>query len=615
MALGNKTLRDMVSELAVPWEEDQPPEKRRYYVHDIRGGSGKSGMGIVYLALDKEDDEVPVAIKTFQNKFLESPRAIEQFKIEAEVWVELGKHKNIVRAFYVRTHLGRPYVFMEWIVGNEQYGPDLSGWIKLKGLDLALIVNFAIQFCRGMAHAEKRFKEMGRVFIHRDIKPENIMVTKDKMVKVTDFGLVHAVKDETFAPEAIGGEEHGRLTVLSQNRICGTPFYMSPEQVLQGAEELKRRGVLKKDVEVPPLDVRSDMCAFGCVLYAMVRGEPPFWRPPFAFQWDRYFYETLYEEPAPVSSGDREFDELIMQCLRKRPEQRGLGSFSELEKTLQEIHARLTGTRLKEEAREEIEAWELVNRGYSYIELGRYERAIEYCDKAIELSPRDFEAYNNRGVAYANLGQPERAIKDYSEAVKLNPNHASAYNNRAALYDDLGQPERAIGDYSKAIELDPRSAEAYNNRGNSYNRIGKPERAIRDYSTAIEMNPKYVKAYYSRGATFITLGLYEPAMEDCNKAIELNQKEPKAYNNRANIYIHLGQYKQAVEDCDKAIQLNPSYVEAYANRGRAYAMIGQYELAIEDFRQSIDFAPPQYGEHVARVKELVARLEEELRGK
>jgi len=443
------------SDLAVPWEEKLPPEKRRYDVRFIRGGPGKSGMGIVYLAYDREFKE-PYAIKTFQDRFLGSPQAVENFKKEAQVWVELGKHKNIIKAVNVQVFLGRPYIFLEMVAGDELYGADLSGWIRGKGLDLPLMLNFVIQFCRGMSHAEKRFKEMGRVFVHRDIKPENIMVTRDKVVKITDFGLVHAVRDEVFDPERIGDEAHGRFSVVSQHGICGTPFYMSPEQVLQGADWLKQLGIVNTTPEVPPPDLRSDMYAFGCVLYAMIRGNPPFRKFPFNRRdYPRYFSQTLYEEPVSVASGDREFDELIMRLLRKAPEKREYRSFAELEEALQGIYARLTGERLKEERIEEIEAWELLNRGLSFDHLGQSERAIEDYDKAIELNPGLAMAYNNRGNAYYALGQSERAIADYDKAITLNPGDAAAYTNRGTAYAALGQYERAIEDYSRFIELAP----------------------------------------------------------------------------------------------------------------------------------------------------------------
>src|SRR5512136_689560 len=107
-------------DLAVPWEQSLPPAKRRFDVRRICGGPGKSGMGIVYLAYDREQD-APIAIKTFQDKYLQSPQAVERFKKEAEVWVELGKHKNIVRVYWVEVQLGRPYIFLEMVGGDKLY--------------------------------------------------------------------------------------------------------------------------------------------------------------------------------------------------------------------------------------------------------------------------------------------------------------------------------------------------------------------------------------------------------------------------------------------------------------------------------------------------------------
>ena len=118
MARPRRNNFEQSQDLAVPWEQELPPEKRRYDVRFIRGGPGKSGMGIVYLAYDREHDR-PYAIKTFQDRFLGSRQAVENFKKEAQIWVELGKHKNIVRAHHVDIQLGRPYIFLEIVVGDE----------------------------------------------------------------------------------------------------------------------------------------------------------------------------------------------------------------------------------------------------------------------------------------------------------------------------------------------------------------------------------------------------------------------------------------------------------------------------------------------------------------
>ena len=128
---------------------------------------------------------------------------------------------------------------------------------------------------------------------------------------------------------------------------------------------------------------------------------------------------------------------------------------------------------------------------------------IEYYTKAIELDPEFVNAYNNRGYAYINLGEYQKAIDDCSKAVEIDPKLASAYNNRGVAYINLGKYQKAIDDCSKAIEIDPKLANAYNSRGNVYVvGLGKYQKAIDDYSKAIELNPSFASAYFSRGTAY-----------------------------------------------------------------------------------------------------------------
>ena len=94
------------------------------------------------------------------------------------------------------------------------------------------------------------------------------------------------------------------------------------------------------------------------------------------------------------------------------------------------------------------------NRGFTYMESGEYENAIQEFDKAIQLHPNYAFSYRNRGLAYANLRQYQRAIQDFDKAIQIDPNNAPAYKHRGFAYRKLGQHAEANADKTKACSLD-----------------------------------------------------------------------------------------------------------------------------------------------------------------
>ena len=234
--------------------------ENRYEVHDIKGGEGKSGFGIVYICYDHEF-KAPVAIKTFQERFFFSQKARDDFTNEALTWIKLDKHKNIVKAYYVKNIEGRPYIFQEYVAGG-----NLDDWLYTKQLDLPLALNFAIQFCNGMDYA---CEKMG--LIHRDIKPGDILLTVDKTVKITDFGLAKAIEVKTEQMEVPSDLSY------VQSSVAGTPLYMAPEQ-FTGRE----------------IDTRADIYSFGIVLYQMVANGYPYPRK------NSWLVMHLKESPLPI---------------------------------------------------------------------------------------------------------------------------------------------------------------------------------------------------------------------------------------------------------------------------------------------------------------------------
>lgn len=156
---------------------------------------------------------------------------------------------------------------------------------------------------------KKKFMEISKIFVHRDIKLENIMITQDKIVKITDFRLVKTfmgpkrdIDIGSVKDKVTGVERHG---FSKRGSICGTPQYMSPEQC---------RGEDK-------IDIRSDIYAFGCVLYEMLTGRPPFICPTF----DDYIRCLTVRPKQPIELSreiPKQLNTLVMKYLEKEPSKR-----------------------------------------------------------------------------------------------------------------------------------------------------------------------------------------------------------------------------------------------------------------------------------------------------
>jgi TolB-like protein len=247
---------------------------------------GAGGMGEVYRARDTRLNR-DVAIKILPAQVAADRHLRERFDREAKAVAALS-HPNIVGIYDVGTHDGIPYAAIELLEGAT-LGQRISG----TPLPLRTVVDFAVQIGRGLAAAHERG------IVHRDLKPENIFVTRDGHVKILDFGL--ATEPATPAPASMAT----RLPETERGMMLGTVGYMSPEQA---------RG--------EPADTRSDIFAFGCVLYEMVSGRR-------AFKGETRI-ETLHailkDNPADLIASGRDIppalDRLIMRCVEKAPASR-----------------------------------------------------------------------------------------------------------------------------------------------------------------------------------------------------------------------------------------------------------------------------------------------------
>jgi tetratricopeptide (TPR) repeat protein len=134
------------------------------------------------------------------------------------------------------------------------------------------------------------------------------------------------------------------------------------------------------------------------------------------------------------------------------------------------------------------------NLGIYQARQGNQEKAIEYFTKAIEVNPKDADAYYNRAYAQHLLGGKEKqTISDYSKSLELNPNDNEAHMNRGLIYMKMGNQEKAISDYKESIRIKPDYAIVYANLGNTYKLNLDNEKACENWKKSLELGNENVR--------------------------------------------------------------------------------------------------------------------------
>ena len=260
----------------------------------IEAKLGAGGMGVVYKAVDSRLGRT-AAIKILSAIAL-NPERERRFAQEAKAASSLN-HPNIVTIYDIDTQEvdGKPlqYIAMEYVAGET-----LDHLIGKKGLRIRDVLKYASQIADALAAAH------AAGIVHRDLKPSNVIVTPQGVVKILDFGL--AKLSEPTGADAYAETEHGDGSPLTEEgTILGTVAYMSPEQA-----------------DGKKVDTRSDVFAFGSVVYEMATGQRAFSGGSKLSSLSA----VLYKDPQPASQAvadvPPELDRIIGRCLKKDPERR-----------------------------------------------------------------------------------------------------------------------------------------------------------------------------------------------------------------------------------------------------------------------------------------------------
>jgi serine/threonine-protein kinase len=244
---------------------------------------GHGGMGVVYLAKDT-NLERSVAVKSIPVELLGNTTALSRFRREAKLLASLS-HPNIaVIHDMIESDDDSVYLILEYIPGETLAERIARGPLKLQE---ALTI--------GLQVAEAVITVHKQGIIHRDLKPQNIKFTSEGQIKVLDFGL---------ARTSTASDKSKDVTVTQPGRVIGTPAYMSPEQA---------RG--------ESIDHRTDVWAFGCVMYEMLTGQLPFKGNTATDVVARILERDPDWERLPAAT-PANIRVLIRRCLEKNPSER-----------------------------------------------------------------------------------------------------------------------------------------------------------------------------------------------------------------------------------------------------------------------------------------------------
>jgi len=251
---------------------------------------GQGGMGVVYKAYDTKLKR-EVAIKFLSPDISLDEQERERFMIEAQAAAALN-HPNIATIHAIEEVDDELFIVMEYIDGKELKKKVASGQLSVDS-----VIDIAIQIAEGLRAAHEKG------VTHRDIKPANIMITSKGQVKITDFGLAKMTQASSLTKAGI---------------TLGTTAYMSPEQA-QGLE----------------VDHRTDIWAFGVVLYEMLTGQRPFQ----GLYEQAVMYALVNTEPPTMSTlrpeVPAELERLVQKILQKKPAER----YQQVEELLADLKA------------------------------------------------------------------------------------------------------------------------------------------------------------------------------------------------------------------------------------------------------------------------------------
>ncbi len=368
---------------------------------------GEGGMGRVYR-VHHNVWNIDLAVKFPRAEMFRNQEQRDLVFAEAETWVNLGLHPHIVTCYYVRSVEGVPCLFAELVEGGT-----LADWIIQRKITTAKqAIDIAIQFAWGLDYAHQQG------LVHCDIKPGNVMMTPDGIAKVTDFGLVKAVRGMT-------------------------PAYASPEQA-----DMAHRPVI--------LSPKTDMWSWAVSILHLFAGKYFWVRPELPdYAWGQIAPQALEHylsgelEDAAITQMPASLADLLEQCFEHDPAARPV-SMDAVAAHLIEIYTAETGQPYPRQKPNpaELRADSLNNRALSLLDLGQPQEAARCWQQALQVDPHHLDTVYNYNLHRWRFGQQTdlNAVLALENAASSHPDYRKSETLLSQLRGERGETQNPDSD-------------------------------------------------------------------------------------------------------------------------------------------------------------------------